>query len=126
MKRLLKYLLPVIMAAAFWNCADGDPTHDSEASAADMAMDEIVSQAGVSSAENEFYLPRPTNFTTAHRVQTAVRRTNGAQRTNIEFTKYGKVINVGLIYCIQKNTLLIHSTLIEPSNRLLYLGKLII
>ena len=126
MKRLLKYILPIIVATAFWNCADADASHMPEAQAADWTVDNIVSHTDVSSAENEFFLPRPTSFTCAQRVQNAVRRTNGAQRNNLEFAKSGKIVNAGLRYFIQRKSLIVHSTLLEPSNRLLSLCKLII
>ena len=126
MKRLLKYLLPVIMAAAFWNYADADASQGPEVPAADCSVDKAAHDASFSSAENEVFLPRPTNFTCAQRVQNAVRRTNSAHRSNFEFAKSGKVINADLRYFSQRKFLINHSTQIEPSYRLFSLCKLII
>ena len=125
MKRLLKYLLPVLMAAAFLRCADDRESAVSSGTVADMTLG-AETQTAVSTSEYDFLVPRPTSFASAQRVQGSARRTGGVQRNNIEFAKSGKIINAGLRYFIQRNSLIVHSSLIEPSHRLLYLGKLII
>lgn len=125
MKRLLKYLLPVLMAAAFLGCMDERESVASSGAVADMTFG-AETQAAISASEYDFLIPRPTSFASAQRVQGSARRTGSFQRNNLEFAKSGKVINAGLRYFIQRKSLIVHSSLIEPAHRLLYLGKLII
>ena len=127
MKKLLKYLLPLIIAAAFWNWSD--TKHESsvpEEAIACMHIDQTSRQSDISESQNEFCLPRQESFGNTQRLQNAPRRTTGFNRSNLEFTKSGKVINAGLRFFIQQKSLIVHSSLIEPAFRLLYLGKLII
>lgn len=125
MKRLLKYLLPVLMAAAFLGCTDDRESAVSLGTVADMTLG-TETHAAVSSSEYDFLVPRPTSFTSAQRVQGSARRTGSVHRNSLEFAKSGKIINAGLRYFIQVKSLIAHSSLIEPAHRLLYLGKLII
>ena len=127
MKKLLKYLIPLILAAAFWNFPD--TTHESPVSeevATCMHIGETSRQSDISETQHEFCLPRQVSFGNTQRVQNAPRRTTGTHRNNIEFSKSGKVVNAGLRFFIQQKSIIVHSSLIEPAFRLLYLGKLII
>lgn len=127
MKRLLKYLLPVVMAAVFWNCADKSVSSVPEDVPADLSVMASACQAGFSSADSEFCLPNQVSFTNSHRVQTTPRRTTGTHhRSNLEFSKSGKVVNACLRYFVQKKSITEHFSLMEPAHRLFYLGKLII
>ena len=118
MKKLLKYILPVILVAAFWNNADGSTSTLPEKAAAGMYVSESVCHAELSAEESEFCLPRQVSFANSRRVNTTARRTCGAQRNNLEFTRSGKVFNAGIRYFVQKRSVIIHSALIEPSHRL--------
>ena len=126
MKRILKYLLPVVLAVVFWNCTDTPASSVPEEGLADFQLVEMSCHSSLSATESEFCPPRQVSFANSQRVQSAPRRTAGANRTNLEFTKSGKVINACLRYVIQRKSIIVHSSLIEPSHRLLYLGKLII
>ena len=127
MIRFLKYLLPMMVAVVFWNCRK-----DIESSAVPGAVSECqeicetVCDNVISSSESELCLPRQISNASQSRVQTSARRTTGCTRTNLAFVKSGKLINAGLRYITQTNSISINSSLIEPSHRLLYLGKLII
>lgn len=126
MRRLLKYLLPVIVTAVFWGCADHSVPHVSEIAVADICFDGSACHTDISASESGFCLPRQVSFGNTNRVQSTVRRTAGAQRMNLEFAKSGKVVNAGLRYVIQLQSVIAHSSLAEPSRKLLCLGKLII
>ena len=114
MTSLLQYLLPLIVAVTFSGNSD--------------IPDTVVEpcHASVCADSHEFYPPRPTSFASTQRSQTTARRSGGLQRNPLEFIKAGRVINAGLRYFIQRNSLLTYSNLAEPSFRLLRLGKLII
>ena len=126
MKRLLKYIFLIIVAAAFWSGED----ITAHTFADDIQQESVFNKASVSTSvsatESEFCIPRQASFANTQQVQCSARRTNSAQRSNLEFAKSGKVINAGITYLIQKTSLITHSSQIEPAHRLLSLGKLII
>lgn len=126
MKRLLKYLLPVIAVLALWNCMGTSVSADTGNAAAAMSLEETVYQTVISESQSELCLPRQISVASCQRIQSGARRTVGSGRNNIEFTKSGKIINADIRYFVQKKSIIIHSSLIEPAHRLLYLGKLII
>ncbi len=126
MKRLLKYLFPVILAVAFWNCADDSVSEVSADGPVAASFSEVANDTSLSTSDSEFCLPRQVSAATSSTLQSSARKTNNAHRKNIEFTKSGKVINAGVRYFIQRNAIFIHSSHIEPSSRLLCLGRLII
>ena len=126
MKRLLKYLLVLMVAAAFLGSADKSIPEVEAQAIEDISFNSSEYTTDLSPTDSEFNLPRQTSFANSQRVPSTVRRTNSVCRNNVEFAKSGKVINAGLVFFIQLQSLIIHSALAEPSHRLLCLGKLII
>lgn len=126
MKKLLKYLIPVIVVAAFWNSTDNSTPYASEAVLADISTIECTNYSSFSKSQSEPCIPRQISLNNAHRVQSAARRATSIQRHSLEFTKAGKIINVGLRHAIKNNCSITYSSLTEPAQRLLYLGRLII
>lgn len=126
MKRLLKYLLPLMVAVVFWNCKDNQLSAVPEEVSASQSICEAVCDNIISSSESELCLPRQISYANQSRGQTVARRTASCGRTSIEFAKSGKIFNAGLRYFIQRKSIIIHSSLIEPSVKLLCLGRLII
>ena len=126
MKKLLKYLLFFLAAAVLWGAADKEIPSVTAEEVADMLLAETSSHADFSPVDYSFSLPRQTSFANSQRAQSSVRRTNSVHRNNTEFAKSGKVFNAGLRYVIQTKSIIIHSSLIEPAHKLIYLGRLII
>ena len=126
MKKLLKYLLFFLAAAVLWGEADKEMSSVTAEDVADIVMDKAISGTDISQSDHEFSLPRQTSFANSQRAQSSVRRTNSVHRNNTEFAKSGKVVNAGLRYVTQTKSIIIHSSLIEPAHKLIYLGKLII
>ena len=126
MKKLLKYLLPVIVAAVFAGGADGDLCMGTAEDAACAYIFDDACLTSISSTESELCLPRQVSFANSLPVQGSPQRTNANQRNSIEFSKSGKVINAGIQYSIQRITLLSRSQQAEPCFRLLSQRKLII
>jgi hypothetical protein len=126
MKRWLKYLLPLVVAVAFWNGKDNLLSTVPEEIISTQTICDAICDNVISTSKSELCLPRQVSYTSSSRVQTTARRTTGYSRDNVEFTKSGKIINAGLRYFIQTKSILIHSSLVEPARKLLYLGKLII
>ena len=126
MRRWLKYMRPLVVAGAFWNGKDNLLSTVPEEIIATQTICDAVCDNVISTSESELCLPRQASYASQTRVQTTARRTAGCCRVNVEFAKSGKVINAGLRYFIQTKSILIHSSLVEPVHKLLYLGKLII
>ena len=126
MKRWLTYLLPLMVIALFWNCKDNLTSTSPEKAPLVHAISETVCDNLIYASESELYLPRQISGASPSRIQTSVRKSTGYSRVNFEFAKSGKLINAGLRYFVQTKSILIHSSLIEPAHKLLYLGKLII
>jgi hypothetical protein len=127
MKKLLKYLLFFLATVALWGTAGRDVSSSVTAEdVADMLLAETSSHADLSPVDHSFSLPRQTSFANSQRAQSSVRRTNIVHRSNTEFAKSGKVVNAGLRYVTQTKSIILHSSLVEPAHKLIYLGKLII
>lgn len=126
MKKLLKYLLFFLAAAVLWGEADKEMSSVTAEDVADMVMEKAISGTDISQSDHQFSLPRQTSFANSQRAQSSVRRTNSVHRNNTEFAKSGKVVNAGLRYVTQTKSIILHSSLIEPAHKLIYLGKLII
>lgn len=126
MRSLIKYLFPLLMALAFWNCTDGSAAAVSEDSSNAVSFIYNESDSDISETKSEFCLPRQVSFASVYRVHVSSRRTGGVHKNNIEFVKSGKVINADLSYINQRKSIIIHSSKMEPAFRLLSLGKLII
>ena len=126
MKKLLKYLLFFLAAAVLWGEADKEMSSVTAEDVADMVMEKAISGTDLSQSDHQFSLPRQTSFANSQRAQSSVRRTNSVHRNNTEFAKSGKVVNAGLRYVTQTKSIILHSSLIEPAHKLIYLGKLII
>ena len=126
MKKLLKYLLFFLAAAVLWGAADKEMSSVTAEDVADMVLEKAISSMDLSQSDHQFSLPRQTSFANSQRAQSSVRRTNSVHRNNTEFAKSGKVVNAGLRYVTQTKSIILHSSLIEPAHKLIYLGKLII
>ena len=126
MKNLLKYLVFIVAAVIFQDNTERSVTSVQEKGVADMSFIEEAYHSVISETDSELCLPRQVSFANSFRAQSTVRRTNTAHRNNFEFAKAGKIVNAGLRYSIQHQSIIIHSSLIEPSHRLLSLGRLII
>ena len=125
MWKILKYLLPLLVAAAICG-GTGDRVPDiQEDFMSEASMDALGCQNSISETESHLCLPRQITSGTNTNVQNAVRRTNGAQRSSLEFAKAGKIINTGIKY-LTTNIILFRSALYEPASRLSALGRLII
>ncbi len=126
MSRLFKYLFPLLVGVVFLGNARGMEAEIVESHSDLCLTSDSDIQSVISPSESEFCLPRTVSFANTQRVQSGARRTNTIQRNNLEFAKAGKVMNAGIRYLVQIHSVIVHSTLIEPSHRLLCLGRLII
>lgn len=125
MMSLLKYLLPFILAAAVWGGADV-PVDVTEDPALESCIHASVSQTSMSSPDAQLCLPRQVSFANTVRLAGGTVRTISVHRNSLEFAKSGKVINAGIRYSVQNNSVFFHSAKVEPSYKLFFLGRLII
>lgn len=130
MKKLIKYLLPVIAVLVFLTLTDKE-----ESSYIAKNQTEVISHSeiqaeshstSISSEEHDICLPRQISFASQVRLQSNARRVVSTNRHNIEFIKVGKLFNAAHQYTVQNNSTISHSSLAEPAHRLLRLGRLII
>jgi hypothetical protein len=126
MKQFLKCLLLLVVAAVLWGSADDAVSAPSVQDMEEIVFNGSITPTSVSAQEPQCNLPRQTSIVNAPSVQNAARRTSTFQRNNLEFAKSGKVINSGLRYFIQLQSVIVHSSLAEPGNMLLCLRRLII
>lgn len=126
MKRMIKYLILFIVAAAFAearDCADVSSVNEPfDISSVDSA--EVSTYLSV--ADYDFSLPRQVSSAGMARVQGNTRRNDTVQRQNFEFVRAGKTVNPSIRYLVQKTSLNTFSSLTDPSFKLDYQGKLII
>ena len=126
MRRMLKYILPLICVVAFCGNADDSFADVVQDIAGGFVLDAETGSMAFSADEQEFCVPRPTGIANTQRVQTLSRRADAGQRQGFSFVKAGKVINAGTIFCSQNIYRFFPSGLSEPTHRLISLGKLII
>ena len=126
MQRLFKYLLVMIIAAAVWSGADEAFADLSPEMLAELALDDLHPQTSFSDYESEPLLPRQITSSTTNHAPVAVRKIGGIQKTKLEFTKSGKLINAGVQYLIQNQYIILRSSKADPGQMLHSLGRLII
>lgn len=126
MQRLFKYLLVMIIAVAVWSGADEAFADLSPEMLAELALDDLHPQTSFSDYESEPLLPRQITSSTTYHAPVVVRKISGIQKTNLEFTKSGKLINAGVQYLIQNQYIILRSSKADPGQMLHSLGRLII
>ena len=80
----------------------------------------------ITSPKTDICIPRQVSTVTVPRLQSNSNRHETSHRQNHEVVKSGKTINSILKYVVQKKSLIIHSSLMEPANKLVSLCRLII
>lgn len=126
MKNLLKYLILFIVAAASWSCADNGASAVYDATYTDISKIESTLNSSIFESESDPCLPRQISHARPFRVQNSARRTIGIQRHGLEYIKADRIVNIVPRLLCQRNHATTISSSIEPIQRLLYFGKLII
>ena len=127
MKSLLKYLLLSIVALAFHLGAKADLFAQEDVQEYDYASAYTTSlDVSITSPKTDICIPRQVSTVTVPRLQSNSNRHETSHRQNHEVVKSGKTINSILRYVVQKKSLITHSTLMEPANKLVSLCRLII
>ena len=127
MKNLLKYLLLSLVALAFHMGAKDDMFAHEDIQDYDYASTCTASlNVGRTAPTTDICIPRQVSTVTVPRLQSNSNRHETSHRQNCEVVKSGKTINAALRYVVQKQSLIIHSSLMEPANKLASLCRLII
>lgn len=126
MQRIFKYILVMIIAAAVWSGADEAVADLSPEMLAELALDDLHPQTSFSDYESEPLLPRQITSSTTNHAPVVVRKMGGIQKTKLEFTKSGKLINAGVRYLRQNQYIILRSSKADPGQMLHTLGRLII
>lgn len=127
MKNLLKYLLLSLVAMAFYMGDKSDLFAHEDVQEYDYASAYTTSlNVSITSPETDICIPRQVSTVTVPRLQSNSNRHDTSRRQNHEVVKSGKTINSILRYVVQKKSLIIHSSLMEPANKLVSLCRLII
>lgn len=126
MRSFFKYLILLFLTVAFSNATEKNiPSSDN--SLLDFSTDFVESYILTSSPSNsDFSLPRQISITTQLRSQSTIRRVDNFNRINFEFIKAGRIVNPTIKFLVQKQSHSLHSSLVEPANRLVLLCKYII
>ena len=129
MKKILKYLLLSLVALAFHMGAKDDLSahEDIQDYDYDYASAYTASlNVSITAPTTDICLPRQVSTVSVPRLQSNSNRHETSHRQNHEVVKSGKTINSILRYVVQKQSLIIHSSLMEPANKLVSLCRLII
>ena len=127
MKNLLKYLLLSLVTLAFHMGAKADLFAHEDVQGYDYASAYTTSlDVSITSPKTDICIPRQVSTVTVPRLQSNSNRHETSHRQNHEVVKSGKTINSILRYVVQKKSLIKHSTLMEPANKLVSLCRFII
>ena len=130
MKKLLLYLISFLMSAmAFSSVMDMDTYNEAEALCEDISTEMVSCYFESNLYGVDECLPHSTPQSSVSRSQKVARKTHRPFKTyksSFGFTKVIKLTTTVTGNFIQKQSLIIHSSFINPDHRLYRLGKLII
>lgn len=126
MKDLLKYLIPILVIAAFSYVAGWSDTASQTIQSSDLSTEGLSFTSPFSTPDSDLNSPRLITTGTTH-LQRHIRRTvNIHSRSLLEIVKSGKASNSSVIYSAQRKSLLTNTSIADFPNKLVCLGRLII
>lgn len=127
MKRLLKYLIPVLVIAAFFDVAGSVESSLQNTSSDAFSLDGISLTDTFSANSSGIAAPQTVSLSGSVRLHNNARRTvNAHSRSLFELAKSAKAFNASVLHYFQRFSVVINTSVIEHSHKLVYLGKLII
>ena len=118
MKHLLKYLLFSFIALALYSSAGDDSYANVENYLEDNPAGEyILSTCDFTTPQGDFSQPRPISTVNAPRVQSNGRNNETSHRQNVEFVKSGRIINTGVRFVAQIQSLSLYSFLTDSGRK---------
>lgn len=127
MKNLLRYIIPLLIFAALINAAGSGDSSSEQGIRHSDTMQSADFSGFLHSSDFDLSVPRTVSLSSSFRVSGNARRTvNTHNRSHFEFLKSGKIYSASILYSFQRNSVILNTTLIEHSYKLVYLGKLII
>ncbi len=127
MRNLLKYLILSLIVLAFNKDVKGD-WFIQEDIKIDYSTNVCTASLNASIAipKTEICIPRQISIASTVRLQSHSSRHKTSHRHNHEVVRSGKAVNSIIRYGVQKYSSIIHSSLMEPANKLAILHRLII
>lgn len=129
MKNILRYFVPFLTLAFAFICVANKLDSAVAESRTNECASEILSYySDISTPESDLYLPPRTYSAPVHRLHGTAKRINSSHKhkSNSEYIKAGRVISAAGDGFNYKKSLNIRTSFIEPAQRLISLGKLII
>ncbi|MBQ6689798.1 MAG: hypothetical protein IJN02_11290 [Bacteroidales bacterium] len=126
MRNLLKYILPIVIAVAFSNATGGFESSSRTAVSYSGTIKNVKFSEFISTPYSQLDIPRQVSLSFPIRVQSCARRPVSVHRPVFEFVKSGKALNTSVLYSVQRQSVILNTSVIEHAHKLVYLGKLII
>lgn len=126
MKNLLKYLIPILMVAAFSCVAGRSDSSSLETRHCTGTIEDYASAASLSKPDYDLSIPRQIASSTTNLQGNARRIVNTHARTLFQIVKSGKALNAAVVYSVQRNSVIVNASVVEHAHKLVLLGKLII
>lgn len=126
MKKLLKYLIPVVSVVIFLCIAAG--LSDSRQAYGIPAPSQTLEGAYISSStcHADAFVPVEVSSVTGISESTGSSRAESRLKVNSRFVKSGKTVDSSIIYVVQNRSVIIHSSLVELIHRLVRLHTFIV
>lgn len=126
MKNLLKYLIPVLVIATFFSAAGRSGSSSQGISSGAFSTEDLAFAESLSSPASDFSVPIQISSGTLQLQNCARRTVNVHTRPLLEVIKSGKAHNISVAYSVQRKSVIINTSIVEHSHKLVCLGKLII
>ncbi len=126
MKKLLSFIIPIIIAVAFINGNEEVESTILDDYATDLTTENSTYLDDCFVCDFDIYLPRQIPIPSVLRLQNHTKRTNISHNNHFKTIKAGKFDDSGLRKISQKKFLIVHYSFIKPFHRLISLGKLVI
>lgn len=126
MKKLLSFIIPIIIAVAFINGKEEVKSTIINDYTSDLTTENNTYLDDCVVYDFDIYLPRQTSIPNVLRLQNQTKRTNISHNNHFKTIKAGKFDYSYLRHFSKRKSLIVHYSFIKPFHRLISLGKLII
>ncbi len=126
MKKLLSFIIPIIIAVTFINGKEEVKSTNLDDYATDLTTKNCTYLDDCFVYDLDIYLPRQTSTPSVLRLQNQTKRTNISHNNHFKTIKAGKFDDSYLRKIYQQKSHIVHFSFIKPFHKLISLGKLIV
>ena len=126
MKKLLSFIIPIIIAVTFINGKEEVKSTNLDDYATDLTTKNCTYLDDCFVYDLDIYLPRQTSTPSVLRLQNQTKRTNISHNNHFKTIKAGKFDDSCLRKIYQQKSHIVHFSFIKPFHKLISLGKLVI